>query len=122
MPNIAQSSGPCSFEDLMAGPAVAAKGADERRCPRRRVLVAGLISVPGYRLAIPCRVLDMSATGAGTVLDVRPQDRIKLARDLPEKLILVLKQDRVEVDCRVQWRDGTHFGVRFLSGMRPTAR
>ncbi len=106
----------------MAGPAHVEKGAEERRCPRRRVLVPGLINVPGYRLAIPCRVLDMSATGAGTVLDVGPRDRIKLARELPENLVLVLRHDRVEVDCRVQWRNGTHFGVRFLSGMRPMTR
>ena len=64
----------------------------------------------------------MSAMGACTILDVRPEDRIKLAKELPENIVLILKHDRVEVDCKVQWRDGTRFGVRFLSGMRPTAR
>lgn len=123
MPNATPMSAPtCSIEDLIAGHAEAEKGAEERRCPRRRVLVPGVISVPGYRLTIPCRVVDMSAMGAGTILDVRPKDRIKLAKELPDNVVLILKQDRVEVDCRVQWRNGTHFGVRFMSRMRPTTR
>ena len=111
----------CSVEELMAGPYGAGAGSEARRAPRKRVAVPGLIGVPGYRLHIPCRIVDMSAMGACAEL-VAPPDRIKLASELPDRLILVLANDRVEVDCRVQWRAGRRLGVQFLSGMRPTTR
>ena len=106
----------------MAGPYGADPLGEARRAPRKRVAVPGLIGVPGYRLTVPCRIVDMSATGACATLVVSPRERIRTAGELPDQVILVLRQDRVEIDCRVQWREGTRLGVQFLSGMRPSSR
>ena len=106
----------CSVEELMAGCYSADPTSEARRAPRKRMTVPGLIGVPGYRLHVPCRVVDMSATGACAEL-VSPPGRNKQAAELPDRVVLILPHERVEVDCRVQWRQGGRFGVRFLSAM-----
>ena len=95
---------------------------DMRIAPRKRLMVPGLIGMPGFRLTVPCRVIDMSATGAGTALDVPPHFRIRLACDLPDQIMLILTCEHIEIDCEIQWRDGGRFGARFLSATRRRAR
>lgn len=93
-----------------------------RIAPRKRLMVPGLIGMPGFRLTVPCRIIDMSATGAGTALEVPPGFRIRLACDLPDQIMLILTREHIEVDCEIQWRDGERFGARFLSATRRRER
>lgn len=95
---------------------------DLRSAPRKRLMVPGLIGMQGFRLTVPCRIIDMSATGAGTALEVPPHCRIKLACDLPDQIMLILTREHVEVDCVIQWRHGERFGARFLSATRRRER
>lgn len=96
----------------------AAERRDLRAAPRKTLMIPGSVGIPGFRLAVPCRVIDMSATGAGAMLCVEPQDKLRVARDLPDCVVLHLPQDRIEVECEIQWRAGERFGARFLSPMR----
>ena len=98
-----------------------ATGLEQRRAARKTLLVPGLIGLRGYRLTVPCKVLDMSATGAQSVLVVSPS-RIRKAQDLPDDVILVFVHDGVETDCVIRWRRGDRFGLRFLSAMRKSER
>ena len=93
--------------------------AEERRAPRRPVAVPGVISLPGYRLTVPCRIVDMSATGAGAVITLDQKARVRLARELPDRVVLRLPNDRLEVDCLIRWRNRERFGARFVSVTRP---
>lgn len=88
---------------------------NQRGAPRKKIMAHGFVGIPGYRLTVPCCVVDMSATGAGAMLCAAPQDRLRLARDLPDHVILHLAHDRIEVDCEIQWRQGDRFGARFTS-------
>lgn len=93
---------------------------EARQAKRRSMSVPALIGIPGYRLTIPCRILDMSATGFGTVLIADPKRRIREAHDLPDKLTLIVLHERTEMDCRIRWRAGARFGAQFTS--RPRRR
>lgn len=68
---------------------------------------------------IPAKVVDMSATGAKVEL-------VPLGRSagipmgfLPDRFLLVLRNDRMEVDCEVMWQEEWFAGLRFLGFPRP---
>lgn len=105
-----------------ASAASEASYAELRIAPRKRLMVPGLVGMSGFRLTVPCRIVDMSATGAGTELDVPPHFRIRLACDLPDQIMLILTREHIEVDCEIQWRHGERFGARFLSATRRRTR
>jgi hypothetical protein len=92
---------------------------DGRRMPRKPMCMPALLGIPGYRLQIPCRVLDMSGSGFGTVLVIDPKRRIRTTHDLPDRLTLIMVHERTEIDCEVRWRAGERFGARFTSRTRP---
>lgn len=74
----------------------------------------------GMSNIIPARVVDMSATGAK--MELRPLGRssgIPMG-DLPNQFNLVMRVDRMEVDCEMIWQVDWLIGIRFLSVPRPT--
>lgn len=91
---------------------------DARRAPRRRVCVPGLIGFPGYRMTVPCRLLDMSSTGIGTMIIEDNARRRRSALELPDRILLIMTHERLEVDCLIRWRDGERFGAQFTSMTR----
>lgn len=113
------------MDDPIDGPAAENVGAgagkvDDRIAPRKTQSLPAYITAPGMSNIIPARVVDMSATGAK--IELTPMGRstgIPLGY-LPERFVLVLKQDRMEVDCETVWQEQWLMGVRFLGFPRPT--
>lgn len=88
---------------------------DERRiAPRTAQHLNAAIAVPGRPVALPARIVDMSASGARIEL----QDH-GAAEDLPGRFVLVLQHDRSEVDCQIIWRTHAYVGALFLTAPKP---
>jgi hypothetical protein len=67
-------------------------------------------------IEIPCKVLDLSLTGA----------RLDCTADFdpPNRFYLLMQSDSVKHPCRLVWNKGTEIGVRFerlVVGSRPNA-
>lgn len=94
--------------------------ADGRRAPRKMQTLPAYLTAPGMTNAISARVLDMSATGAK--IELTPMGRATgiPMTELPDRFILVLRHDKMEVDCETVWRDEWLVGVRFLGFPRPS--
>jgi hypothetical protein len=69
---------------------------------------------------IPARVVDMSTTGAKMELTPLGRSSGIPMGDLQDQFNLVLRVDRMEVDCEMIWQVDWLIGVRFLSVPRPT--
>jgi hypothetical protein len=69
---------------------------------------------------IPARVVDMSTTGAKMELTPLGRSSGIPMGDLPNQFNLVMRVDRMEVDCEMIWQVDWLIGVRFLSVPRPT--
>jgi PilZ domain len=114
-------------QKLYAAPARSAAGPDgmSEATPRddARVLVftiAALVSSEGSSTPWCCSVRDISHGGARLELDpVKPPH---LSEQLPDRVVLYFCPDRTEVECRVAWRDGRHFGVQFMGAIEPSTR
>lgn len=93
----------------------------QRRLKRRPTALPGLITFRNLRLELPCTISDLS--GSGARLTLLPSS-LRTAGDLanlPDKLMLVLRTDRMEVPCEVRWREKCSMGVRFLGAPQPIA-
>ena len=79
---------------------------ERRRNPRQRVFKGGLIyyaSAP----AIDCLVRNVSPLGACLEFDG--------AVTVPDHFTLLIKPERLEWSCQIEWRSVKRIGVRFLS-------
>lgn len=102
--------------------AEAAKGDCNRKSKRRATALPAMMTFKGMRVAVPCTVIDMSGTGARLEL---PPSSIKQYGDadhLPDEMVLVLRADRMQVDCDIKWRRGGRIGVRFRGPPKPMNR
>jgi hypothetical protein len=83
-------------------------------------MAAGIVFIEGQSEAWACTVRDLSHGGARLELDrSRPPH---VSEQLPDIIILYICPDRTEVQCRIAWRDGRHFGVAFLSDVSASTR
>jgi hypothetical protein len=64
-----------------------------------------------------CTIRDQSKSGARLEL-TRGMKTSASPAYIPERLVLYFCPDKTEVDCRLAWRDGRHFGVKFTSAVR----
>lgn len=81
---------------------------EERRgAPRRRLVRAAELAMPGLDTAIACVVLDVSTTGA----------RVRLPSSAPLPATLRLKVEGLTLDtpCALRWRRSDEAGLEFLS-------
>jgi hypothetical protein len=104
----------------MAKP-VARSGKEQRRAVRKPLMSPGVIKLPGFRLTVPCVLAEMSSSGASASVTASGS-RIRQAADLPDHVILVLANERMEVDGQIVWRSGNRFGVKLRSMLRPVPR
>lgn len=95
----------------------------ERRFARRKtVMTNGQIVSPDVTVPLSCMVRDVSTTGARIELVTAADNPLGGRARLPGTFTLVLRMDRVEVDCAIAWRNGALVGVRYLSTPRPQVR
>lgn len=83
-------------------------------------LIAALVFADGVSAPWACTVRDLSDGGARLELD-RAKPPV-VSEQLPDQIVVHLCPDRTDVDCRIAWRDGRHFGVQFLGDFRPATR
>ncbi len=104
--------------------AASAAEADDckRRARRKATALPGLITFKTMRLQVPCTIADMSGTGARLVLPVSTAATFGDLEHLPQHLVLVMRSDRMQVDCEIKWRRVGSLGVRFLGAPVPLER
>ena len=82
--------------------------------------IAALVFISGQGTPWPCTVRDLSQGGARLELDrVKPP---RVSEQLPDEFTLYFCPDRTDVECKIAWRDGRHFGVQFLGDIRASTR
>lgn len=99
-----------------------AAAAEGRRAPRKSSVIGGTITSPSMVAERPCKVVDMSATGARIRIMPTSDQTKGLPAGVPDGFTLILRVDRIEVDCEVAWRKERELGVRFKGGIRPLAK
>lgn len=82
---------------------------EPRSAPRRRQLKAGIIAFQNRHATLPCRVREVSETGARLEVETP---------HVPDTFELIVELDGIEAVCEVVWRRGSVVGVRFLSPPR----
>jgi hypothetical protein len=82
--------------------------------------VAAMIFFEGQVAPLHCTVRDLSLGGARLELD-RAKPPV-VSEQLPDRVVLYVCPDRTDVECRVAWRDGRHFGVQFAGETRASTR
>jgi hypothetical protein len=92
------------------------------RAPRKESSSTAYITFEDLSQPLECRVVNISATGARLRLTPRPSDVIIPPRDMPDRIILIFRTDRAQVDCAIQWRTASEIGVRFVSATRHSAQ
>jgi len=97
--------------------------AERRSAPREaQYRMAAFVWSGDGTTALACTVRDLSENGARVELDYlgfRPsRSPIVLARELT----IHLCPQQKEIDCRLVWQDGRHFGVSFIGEPRPAER
>lgn len=99
-----------------------AKSREDRRAPRKSSVIGGTITSKSMVAERPCKIVDMSATGAKIRLMPTSDQTRGLPAGVPDEFTLILRVDRIEVDCEVAWRKDREFGVRFKGVPRPLAK
>ncbi|MGE0701777.1 MAG: PilZ domain-containing protein [Hyphomicrobiaceae bacterium] len=94
----------------------------KRRARRKTTTLPGLLTFKTMRTQIVCTVVDMSGTGAQVRLPHATAAAYGDLDSIPDKLTLVLRADRMQVECEIKWRRGNCLGVRFLGPPVPIPR
>ncbi len=103
---------PASWQSMSRQvPAIVA--ADQRKALRRRTDLPGYLVVEGQTGTIPCKVCNLSATGALIKLQAPPSSTV--ANSLPDRFALVLTHYKQEtrIECVVVRQRQLETGVRF---------
>lgn len=95
---------------------------EKRQAPRKSTLLPACIKGEGMFDPLPCRVTEISATGARLRLTERDRLSSRGTMSFSGPLTLLILLERTEVDFRVVWRQQSEFGVKFLSAPRRLAR
>ncbi len=93
-----------------------------RRTPRRATNLPALVKSEGLYDFLSCQVTDLSMMGARLRLTERDRMSSRGPTSLAGRLTLNIRLERLEVDCRVVWRNSSELGVAFLSAPRLLAR
>jgi hypothetical protein len=91
----------------------------KRRSRRKPTTLPGLITFKTMRLQVPCTISDMSGSGARLTLPAGTARTYGDLEHLPDRLTLVMRVDRMQVDCEIKWRRPASLGVRFLGPPQP---
>jgi len=82
--------------------------------------MAAMIFMEGESEPWWCTVRDRSHGGARLELDRGQPARV--SEQVHDHIVIYFCPDRTEVQCRVAWRDGRHFGVEFMGEIVASAR
>ena len=103
-------------------PLAASVAADKRSSRRKPGRTPGLIHPGGMAASIPCMITDQSVTGAQLEMQPGWVNPFCGISSLNERFTLVMRVDRMQVECAIVRLDDNIMGVRFISVARPLAR
>lgn len=96
---------------------------EERRgSPRISTRTAGLVYPSSHAAAIPCTITDISGTGARLELLAGWINPYRAPASVGEKFKLVMRIDRLEVNCEIVHIAENVMGVLFVSTAQPLPR
>lgn len=84
--------------------------------------IGALVLADGFEPPPACSVRDISCDGARLELDSTAKFPLRHALKLPDHLHIYLCPQQIELDCRLVWQDGRHFGVAFVGDIPPVVR
>ncbi len=91
-----------------------------RRWSMRRTMSApGLVWPGGSAPTIPCTIIDMSGTGARLLMQRGWVNPFRGASSVAQQFTLLMRFDRMQVECEIIRIEEQEIGVRFVSP--PTA-
>jgi hypothetical protein len=94
--------------------------ADEKRVARRKPYrTPGLIYPGGVAASIPCMIMDQSVTGARLEMQPGWVNPFRGESSLSQRFTLVLRVDKMQVDCEIVRLEENTMGVRFVSVAKP---
>lgn len=103
-------------------PPIDGDAGEKRWSIRRAASSPGLVFPGGIAASIPCMIVDQSVTGARLQMQPGWVNPFNGVSSIGQSFKLVMRVDRVEVDCEIMRIEENEIGVRFLSVMRPLAR
>lgn len=92
---------------------------DRRFAPRRKGQIPAMVFFENTSVTMPCRIVDMSTTGAR--LELRAGWDSSVPSDI-DRVKLVLRSDRVMYECRIIRRAQTGIGLKFTAPPRMIAK
>ena len=95
---------------------------NQRKSARKPSRVPGLIFPGGSMASIPCPIAHQSISGARLSMQPGWVNPFRGESSLRERFTLVMRLDRVEVECEIIRIEDNEMGVKFLSMMRPLPR
>ncbi len=95
---------------------------NQRKSVRKPSRTPGLIFPGGAMASIPCTISDQSVNGARLTMQPGWVNPFRGESSLKERFTLVMRLDRVEVECEIVRIEENEMGVKFLSMMRPLSR
>jgi len=95
---------------------------NNRSTARKSTRSPGLIYPGGMAASIPCTIADQSIGGARLLMQAGWVNPFHGDTCVGQRFTLVMRMDRVEVDCVIVRIEENEIGVRFLSMLRPLAR
>jgi PilZ domain len=103
------------------GPALTAvpSASEKRRSSRKRGQLPGLVFPGGMAASIPCTIADLSGTGARLLMKDGWVNPFRGVSSIRETFTLVMRMDRMQVECEIVRIDDTTIGVRFISAPKP---
>jgi PilZ domain len=102
-------------------PLVATAGEEKRQSRRKAYRTPGLIYPGGVAASIPCMITDQSVTGAQLLMQPGWVNPFRGISSLNERFTLVMRVDRMQVECEIVRLDDNTMGVRFVSVAKPIA-
>ncbi len=94
-----------------------------RRRDARKPLYAVDALVFGKDLKAPLRTMVRDISKSGARLELSRGMKVSASPTfIPERMTVYFCPDKTEVECRLAWRDGRHFGVRFFGEIARSKR
>ena len=95
---------------------------EKRSSSRRAAKTPGLIYPGGIAASSPCMIVDQSFTGACLKMQEGWVNPFLGSSSLGQTFTLVMRLDRMEVDCEIMRLEELEIGIRFTSAARPLKR
>ncbi|MBX9927170.1 MAG: PilZ domain-containing protein [Hyphomicrobiaceae bacterium] len=100
-------------------PPIGGSEGNRRWSMRRTMSAPGLVWPGGSAPTIPCTIADMSGTGARLLMQRGWVNPFRGVSSVAQQFTLLMRFDRMQVQCEIMRIDDQEIGVRFISPPSP---